>query len=148
MAGRSCPKRILYLEYIYRKECPSKIKTIGLLFNKMRNLKVEGNGALLMFHGKMTTIVLDSCQNVTLEGLSVDFERPAGSELHYEYVGENYVDVSVHRDTKYEIVNGKLNLYGEGGNLTKIIVSNMTGKQKPAIIARGGRFYPTYMRKR
>lgn len=101
------------------KECPSKIKTIGLLFNKMRNLKVEGNGALLMFHGKMTTIVLDSCQDVTLEGLSVDFERPAGSELHYEYVGENYVDVSVHRDTKYEIVNGKLNLYGEGWKSNK-----------------------------
>lgn len=96
------------------KECPSKVKTIGLLLDKIEDLKIEGNGALLMFHGKMTTIVLDSCRNVTLEGLSVDFERPAGSELRYECMGKDYVEVSVHRDTKYEIVDGKMNLYGEG----------------------------------
>lgn len=96
------------------EECPSKIKTVGLLFDNIQNLKVEGNGALLMFHGEMTTVALDHCQNVSLNGLHIDFERPAGSELRYEEVGKGYVDVLVHRDTNYEIVDGKMNLYGEG----------------------------------
>jgi hypothetical protein len=100
-------------------ECPSKIKTVGLLFENIQNLKVEGNGALLMFHGKMTTIALDHCQDIKLEELHVDFERPAGSELRYIAVNKNYVDVAVHRDTNYEIVDGKINLYGEGWRSNK-----------------------------
>lgn len=100
-------------------ECPSKVKTVGLLFDNMQDLKIEGNGALLMFHGKMTTMVLDSCQNVTLKDLHVDFERPAGSELRYEKVGEGYVEVAVHRDTRYEIIDGRMSLYGEGWRSNK-----------------------------
>ena len=33
-------------------ECPSKIKTIGMLLEGMKNLTIQGNGSLLVFHGK------------------------------------------------------------------------------------------------
>lgn len=96
------------------RECPSKIKTIGLLFENIHHLRVEGSGAQLMFHGKMTTIAVENCQDISFHNLYIDFERPAGSELEYTNVSEGCVEVKVHKDTKYEIVDGKMNLYGEG----------------------------------
>lgn len=101
------------------QECLSKVKTIGLLFEEMKDLIVEGNGATLMFHGKMTTIALERCENLIFRNLHIDFERPAGSEMTFTHVEGDEVEVSVHHDTRYEIVNGRLNLYGEGWRSNK-----------------------------
>jgi hypothetical protein len=95
-------------------ECPSKMKTIGLLFEDMSGLTVEGNDAMLMFHGKMTTIALAHCRAMRLQGLHVDFERPTASELTYTKADGKGVVVTAHRDTRYEIVDGKIQLHGEG----------------------------------
>lgn len=96
------------------EECPSKVKTIGLLFEDMQNLTIEGNGALLMFHGKMTTLAFDRCKNMKVHNLHVDFERPTISEFHCIKATDDEVELSVHPDTRYEIVNERIMLYGEG----------------------------------
>lgn len=96
------------------KECPSKIKTIGLLFEEMGGLTIEGNGATLMFHGKMTMIAIAHCKQMRLRNLHVDFERPGGSEVTYTKVEDKNVEVALHRNSHYEIANGRINLFGEG----------------------------------
>lgn len=95
-------------------ECPSKIKTIGLLFENMKDLTVEGNGSLFVFHGKMVTWALDHCENVRLQNFSVDFERPSMSEMKFTEVTPNRIVAEVHPDSKYAIIDGKLHWYGEG----------------------------------
>ncbi len=95
-------------------ECPSKLKKIGLLFEGMENLTVEGNGALLMFHGKMITWAMDSCRNMTLQHLRVDFERPSMSEMTILTASDSVVEAAVHPDSRYDISNGRLQWYGEG----------------------------------
>lgn len=97
-----------------KEECPSKEKTIGLLFEDIKDLTIDGNGATLMFHGKMTTIALEHCENMKLQNLHVDFERPAGSEMTYTKVTDGKVEVNIHPDTRYEIVDGRMSLIGEG----------------------------------
>lgn len=101
------------------QECPSKVKTIGLMFEEMKELTIEGNGATLMFHGKMVTIAFEHCTDMKLHNLFVDFERPAGSEMRYTQVDAQAVEVTMHRDTRYEITNGKISLYGEGWRSNK-----------------------------
>lgn len=96
------------------EECPSKVKTLGILFDRIEGLTVEGNGAELIFHGKITPIVFDRCRDVTLRDLSIDFERPGGSELTYVRTDEGCVEVLLHRDSRYAIVDGRIRLYGEG----------------------------------
>ena len=96
------------------EECPSKVKTIGLLFEGLKDLTIDGNGATLMFHGKMTTIALEHCENMKLQNLHIDFERPAGSEMTYTKVADGKVEVSIHPDTRYEIANRRMSLIGEG----------------------------------
>lgn len=96
------------------QECPSKIKTIGLMFDGIKDLEIDGNGALLMYHGKMITMALDSCENIKIHSLSTDFERPTASEVEYIKKDDTGVTVSFHPDSRYEIVDGKINLIGEG----------------------------------
>lgn len=96
------------------EECPSKVKTFGLFFENINGLAIEGNGAGLVFHGKMTMLSLVHCGQVTLRNLTFDFERPGGSEMTYTAAGEDGVDVVMHPDSKYAIVDGRLRLVGEG----------------------------------
>ena len=102
------------------EECPSKTKTVGLLLEGMEDFVIEGHGATLMFHGKMTMLALDGCRNVVLRDLHFDFERPGGSELTYAKADEGGVEVDLHRDSRYEIVDGRIRLFGEGWQSEKI----------------------------
>jgi hypothetical protein len=95
-----------------------KIRTVGMLFRNARNLTIEGNGALFVFHGKMTTIVLDRCENVKLQNIHVDFERPTMSEMRYAKVADGEVELDIQRDARYAIRDGRLEWFGEGWKTT------------------------------
>lgn len=101
-------------------ECPSKEKTIGLHLYGLNDVKVEGTGATLMMHGKITPIAIDNSCGVTLSNLTVDFERPGTSELTYTEVAPGKVMMKAHRDTRYDIVDGRINLIGEGWRSNRI----------------------------
>ena len=96
------------------QECPSKVKTIGLLFDGLKDLEIAGNGALLMYHGKMIMMAFDQCKGIRIHSLTTDFERPTASEIEYIKVGTEGVDVRFHRDSRYDIRDGKISLIGEG----------------------------------
>jgi hypothetical protein len=96
------------------QDCPSKLKTIGLLFEKKKNLTIEGNGSLFVFHGKMITWAMDHCENIVIKNIRVDFERPTMSEMTFRTVSDSLITADIHPDSKYTIINGKLNWYGEG----------------------------------
>ena len=96
------------------QECPSKIKTVGLLFDGIKGLEIDGNGALLMYHGKMIMMAFDRCNGILVHSLNTDFERPTASEIEYIKVDTDGVDVRFHRDSRYDIREGKLHLIGEG----------------------------------
>lgn len=100
------------------KEDSLKIRTIGMLFRNAKNLTIDGNGALFVFHGKMTTIVLEHCENVKLQNIHVDFERPTMSEMRYAKVSDGEVEFDIQRDARYAIRDGKLEWFGEGWKTT------------------------------
>jgi hypothetical protein len=95
-------------------ECPSKIKNVGLLFEGINHLTIEGNGSLFVFHGKMISFALDHCNDITLQNISVDYERPTMSEFRIEQSTDNMVEVSVHPQSWYKIKDRKIIWYGEG----------------------------------
>jgi hypothetical protein len=94
-------------------ECPSKDKTIGLLFEGFRNIRIEGDGSLLVFHGKMTTMVIDHCDGFTLTNLAEDFARPTMSEFTVTRASDTSIDVRVHPNSWHRIDSGRLTWYGE-----------------------------------
>ena len=95
------------------KEVPDKLKTIGLFFENFKGLTIEGNGAEFVFHGKMITWLFDHCEDIALRNISVDFERPSMSEMTLETVAPDMVVAAVHRDSRFAVINGRLEWYGE-----------------------------------
>jgi len=96
------------------KECPSKVKTIGLLFENVKNLTIEGNDALFMMHGKMIDFAIDHCENVKMQNLAFDYFRPTMSELTFEKISGDEIIAKINPSSTYRIVNGKIEFYGEG----------------------------------
>lgn len=95
-------------------ENPNVTKTIGILLQGMRNVTLDGNGSLFVFHGKQTMIVVDGCEEVKIRNLRLDFEQPTVAEMTVTGIGDGFLDAAVHRDSRYEAENGTLTWVGEG----------------------------------
>ena len=96
------------------QEDPLKNYAIGLLFEGMKDLVIEGNGSLFVFHGKMITCVFDQCAGVRMQHVRMDFARPTMSEMGLRLVTKDSVVAMVHPDSKFRIDDGKLKWVGEG----------------------------------
>ncbi|CAM3098906.1 right-handed parallel beta-helix repeat-containing protein [Paenibacillus lupini] len=96
------------------EENPDVTRTIGILLHGIRNMMLDGNGSLFVFHGKQTMIVIDSCEQIAIRNLRMDFAYPTVVEMTVEAIGVNCLDMAVHPDSRYEIVSGALYWFGEG----------------------------------
>lgn len=96
------------------QEKPDVTKTIGVLLQGLRNVVLEGNGALFRFHGKFTMFFIEQCENIEFRNLRTDFARPTMSEMTVETVTPDFIEVSVHPDSWYELQDGMLSWVGEG----------------------------------
>lgn len=94
-------------------EFPVKRQRVGLLFKNMKNIRIEGNGSLFVFHGKMISWAIDSCENITINNLSVNYERPGMSEMTLQKITPTSVEALVHPDSRFSIIDGRLEWYGE-----------------------------------
>lgn len=108
-------KRELYISNTSSEsECMDKTKNIGLLFEGMEGLTIDGQGATFVFHGKMTTWSFIDSQNMELKNIIVDFERPTMSELTLLDIQPHSITTQIHPDSRYAILDGKIHWYGEG----------------------------------
>jgi hypothetical protein len=93
---------------------PDSLKAIGILFEGAKHFNISGPGAEIICRGKMIEVCIDSCENISLTGLKFDYHRPTVSEFQVVDVGEDYVDLQIHKDSEYRIEDGNLIWYGEG----------------------------------
>lgn len=95
-------------------DCPSKIKNIGLLFEGVKHITIDGDGSLFMFHGKIITIALDHSENIIIKNVSIDFERPSMTEFTVKEIYPDRLIAAIHLDSKYAIIDDRIHFYGEG----------------------------------
>ncbi|WP_214629487.1 right-handed parallel beta-helix repeat-containing protein [Paenibacillus agaridevorans] len=90
------------------EEHPDHTKTIGLRLKGAHRIRIEGNGSRLLFHGKMTPVVMDGCSDAEIRNLTIDFARPTISEMRITATGASHWDVEVHPDSNYRLQDDKL----------------------------------------
>ena len=90
------------------------LKAIGILLEGAKHFNISGPGAEIFCRGKMIEVCIDSCENITVSGLHFDYHRPTVSEFQVVAVGEDHVDLQIHKDSEYRIEDGNLIWYGEG----------------------------------
>ncbi len=107
-------KQELYISNSTENDTLSKVKNIAFLLKGFKNLTIEGNGTLIVLHGKMVSFALIKSSKITIRNLSFDYERPTVSELTITSVSPNKVEAQLHHDSRYFIQNGTIGFYGEG----------------------------------
>jgi hypothetical protein len=104
----------LYISNSTEDDTLSKVKNIAFLLEGFKNITIDGNGTLVMLHGKMESFVFLNCIDVVLKNISFDYERPTMSELKIISTTSDEVKTEIHPDTRFDIKNGKISFYGEG----------------------------------
>ncbi len=64
-----------------RDENPNGLRRVAIYLKNKKDIVIDGNGATLLVHGKMTPILLDRCENITVKNLTVDYACPTMAEF-------------------------------------------------------------------
>ncbi len=84
-------------------------RVIGVLLEGMKNIRLTGNNTWLMFEGMMQAVTMLHCENITMEGFIIDWEKPMSAEGVVIGKGENTVDVYINPEFyPHRINDGKI----------------------------------------
>ncbi|MBC8984985.1 alpha-1,3-galactosidase B [Pedobacter sp. N36a] len=70
------PEGAVKREYYISNHDQLNPKTVGIEIDQFKNITLDGNGADLMFYGRMLPLALIESSNVKIKNLSIDFEKP------------------------------------------------------------------------
>ncbi len=117
----------------------SKAKTIGILLENMKNIRLEGEpGTLIVSHGKMVHLALDNSENIRVKNLAFDYERPTMSEVAVEKTGSDFLVLKVHPDSRYTVKDGKIHWFGEGWKSNNLHVIRFDPAEEMLFYERSG----------
>ncbi len=96
-----------------KDENPSGLRYSAIYLNGMKDMVIDGNGAKILVHGKMTPFLLYKCENITIKNLEIDYACPTMSEFTV-VSGENdeYV-IRINDDCLFEVKDNTLYWHGE-----------------------------------
>ena len=86
-----------------KPENPEGVRWSAIRMKDMKNVVIDGCGALLLVHGVMTPILIDGCQDIVIRNFNLDYARPTVSEYTVTAKTDAYVRVKVHKDSLYRL---------------------------------------------
>lgn len=103
-------------KYVYVTNNSAGLKRFAFDLAHMNDFTIDGNGALLMLHGYISAFTVDTCTNITIENLKIDYARTFHSEGKIVRAGEGWLDLQFPDDYVYAIRNGDLHFSDNLGN--------------------------------
>ena len=79
--------RELYVSNTVGADTSLASKKVGLLLENLDGVRIEGSGAELVMHGRQTAIAVIGSRNVSVRGLTVDWEVPSTADVLVEMAG-------------------------------------------------------------
>lgn len=108
-------KKIIYFSNTDSTKFPEK--SIGIYFEGIDNLTIEGNGALFIFHGDMTAFGVFECKDIRIKNISWDYFNPTVGEMKLVDTGFNengqFSDFEISKDFAWVIENNKIKWMSE-----------------------------------
>lgn len=71
------------------------IHPVCVTLTDLRNVRVEGNGSLFLFHGKVIPLLVMDSENVSINRLAVDYERSWCTEARVVNVDDKSTEVEI-----------------------------------------------------
>lgn len=98
-----------------KHENPTGLRRTALYLKNKRNVTVDGNGATVLVHGKMTPIIFDGCENITVRNLSIDYACPTMAEITVVSNDNGVCVLKINSDCCFRIEGNELIWQGETG---------------------------------
>ena len=96
-----------------KDENPTGKRFTAIFINGKKDIVIDGNGAKILVHGKMTPILLDSCENITIKNLEIDYARPTMSEFSVISEENDEYVIRINAECLFEIQDNTLYWLGE-----------------------------------
>lgn len=64
-----------------KHENPDGLRRTAIFLKEKKSITIDGNGAAVIVHGKMTPMLFDKCENITVRNLTVDYACPTMTEF-------------------------------------------------------------------
>ncbi len=98
-----------------KHENPNGLRRTAMFLKNRKNVTVEGNGASVIVHGKMTPMLFDSCENITVRNLSVDYACPTMAEFKVLSHNNGEYVIKINPENLFRIEENNLIWHGENG---------------------------------
>ncbi len=94
-------------------ENPDGRHRVAIFLKDKKDIVIDGNGATLLIHGKMTPFLFDGCENITLKNLTIDYARPTMNEIFVAKKEKDGYILHIPDENPYRVENGVLIWQGE-----------------------------------
>lgn len=95
-------------------DVPDGLKAIALYISNSKFVKLNGRGASLVMHAKMIETSIDHSENITIDGLSYNYQTPTVSEFRVTALDLHSAKLKVNSDSHYSVKDSALYWEGEG----------------------------------
>jgi len=96
-------------------ENPNGTRFCAIFLENKKDIVIDGNGATILVHGKMTTILLNRCENITIKNLTIDYACPTMTECTVLENCNGIVTMRIHPDCRFRADGNQLYWRGEDG---------------------------------
>ncbi len=98
-----------------RDENPDGTRYTAIYLKNKKNIIIDGNGATVTVHGKMTPVLFYGCENVTLKNLVIDYAVPTMTEFTVLCNEDGVITIKINDDCLYRVDGNILYWHGEKG---------------------------------
>lgn len=91
-----------------RDENPNGLRRTAVYLKDKKHITIDGNGATVMVHGKMTPLLFDHCEDITLKNLTVDYAAPTMTEFTVLSVDGKVCEVRFHPGSLFRVEENRL----------------------------------------
>ena len=97
------------------KENPDGLRRSAIFLKNKRNITIDGNGATIIVHGKMTPLHFERCENITVKNLTVDYACPTMTEFKILSNENGTCVIEINPDCLFEVRKNDILWLGETG---------------------------------
>ncbi len=96
-----------------KHENPDGIRRTAIYLKDKKNIVIDGNGATVIVHGKMTPMLFDRCENITVRNLTIDYFCPTMTEFTIVSSEDGECVIRINEDCFYRIEENEMFWQGE-----------------------------------
>lgn len=96
-------------------ENPHGERNAAIYLQNKRGVTINGNGASIIIHGKMTPFLLDACEDIIIKNLTIDYACPTMAEFTVLSNNGGVCDIRISPDTLFTVEGNQLYWISEKG---------------------------------